>query len=202
VCGICGIVDPGGPVRREVLERMTATLSHRGPDDDGYYVAEPDSGPAAGLGFRRLSIIDVAGGHQPLGNEDESVWVILNGEIYNFVELRPELEARGHVFRTRTDTEVIVHLYEELGSACIERLHGMFALALWDARRRRLLLARDRFGKKPLYYFERDGLLVFGSELKALLQHPKCPRELDLESLELNLAFEYVPTPYAIFAGV
>ena len=188
---------------RDALERMTATLRHRGPDDDGYHLPEPEpGGPAVGLGFRRLSIIDVAGGHQPLANEDESVWVMLNGEIYNFVELRPELEARGHTFRTRTDTEVIVHLYEELGPQCIERLHGMFALALWDSRRGRLLLARDRFGKKPLYYFERDGLLVFGSELKALLQHEACPRELDLASVERYLAFEYVPSPYAIFAGV
>jgi asparagine synthase (glutamine-hydrolysing) len=203
VCGICGVVDPSGPVDRGVLERMALALRHRGPDDDGYYLPDPEThGPAVGLGFRRLSIIDVAGGAQPMANEDHSVWVVLNGEIYNFLELRGQLEAAGHVFSTRSDAEVIVHLYEDLGSKFVERLNGMFAIAVWDTKRGRLLLARDRLGEKPLYYSERGGLLLFASELKALLQHPACPRELDLESLERYLAFEYVPSPYAIFEGV
>jgi asparagine synthase (glutamine-hydrolysing) len=203
VCGICGAVDLEAPVRRDVVERMALALRHRGPDDDGYYFHTPDGGgPAVGLGFRRLSIIDVVGGAQPMQNEDGSLQLVFNGEIYNFVELRAELEAGGHVFRTGSDTEVIVHLYEDLGAACVERLRGMFAFAIWDAPRRRLFLARDRLGKKPLYYAERPGQLLFASELKSLLQHPACPRELDLASLERYLAFEYVPSPYAIFEGV
>src|SRR5690242_1307883 len=182
---------------------MTATLRHRGPDDDGYYLPEPGpSGPAVGFGFRRLSIIDVEGGHQPLSNEDGSVWLMLNGEIYNFAELRDRLEAAGHQFRTRSDSETIAHLYEEHGVGCLDLLNGMFALAIWDEPRGRLLIARDRMGKKPCYYVEKDGRLLFASELKALLQHPDCPRELDPVALEQYLALEYVPTPHAIFAGV
>ena len=203
MCGICGVVDTSGPVDPDVLERMTGTLRHRGPDDAAYYLPEPDAaGPAVGFGFRRLSIIDVEGGRQPLANEDESVWTMLNGEIYNFAELRAGLEAGGHVFRTNGDAETLVHLYEESGVDCTERLNGMFAFAVWDTRRRRLLLARDRLGKKPLYYVELDGGLLFGSELKALLAHPACPRELDRAALEHYLAFEYVPSPHAIFAGI
>src|SRR5690349_16671491 len=171
MCGICGVVDTAAPVDRGLLERMTQTLRHRGPDDDGFYLAEPNrSRPGVGLGFRRLSIIDVAGGAQPIPNEDRSIWVVLNGEIYNFVELRDELRAKGHRFRTLSDTEAIVHLYEELGPRCVERLRGMFALAIWDANVGRLLLARDRFGKKPLYYAELGGRFVFASEVKALLE--------------------------------
>jgi asparagine synthase (glutamine-hydrolysing) len=203
VCGICGVVDSAGPVDRDVLERMTGTLRHRGPDEEAYYLPAPDGDrPSVGFGFRRLSIIDVAGGHQPLANEDESVWTMLNGEIYNFAELRAGLEAGGHVFRTNGDAETLVHLYEESGLDCTERLNGMFAFAVWDTRRRRLLLARDRLGKKPLYYAELDGGLLFASELKALLQHPACPRDLDRAALEHYLAFEYVPSPHAIFSGV
>src|SRR5688572_19971144 len=163
-----------------MLERMTGTLRQRGPDEEASYLPEPDpSGPAVGFGFRRLSIIDVEGGRQPLANEDESVWTMLNGEIYNFAELRAGLEADGHVFRTNGDAETLVHLYEESGVDCTERLNGMFAFAVWDATRQRLLLARDRLGKKPLYYAELADGLLFGSELKALLGHPACPRELD-----------------------
>jgi asparagine synthase (glutamine-hydrolysing) len=204
VCGICGLVETAGPVDRDVLERMTGTLWHRGPDEEAYYLSEPDGyGPGVGFGFRRLSIIDVEGGHQPLTNEDGSVWTMLNGEIYNFAGLRAGLEAKGHVFSTNGDAETLVHLYEESGVDCTEPLNGMFAFAVWDTARRRLLLARDRLGKKPLYYIELgDGGLLFASELKALLQHPACPRELDRAALEHYLAFEYVPSPHAIFSGI
>ena len=149
MCGICGIfVLDGRPLLGEaVIRKMTATLRHRGPDDEGVYV-----GPGIGLGHRRLSIIDVSGGHQPIGNEDGSIWVLLNGEIYNHPELRRELSLRGHRFSTSSDTESIVHLYEEVGEACFARLRGMFAVAIWDSRQRRLLLARDRAGEKPLFY--------------------------------------------------
>jgi asparagine synthase (glutamine-hydrolysing) len=181
---------------------MTAVLQHRGPDDEGFFTREYEDGVAVGLGFRRLSIIDLASGNQPIGNEDGSVQVVFNGEIYNFLELREELEARGHRFSTQADTEVIPHLYEELGQRCVERLNGMFAFALWDGARRELLLARDRFGKKPLYYADVGRSLLFGSELKSLLEHPRCPTELDVQSLSRYLALEYVPTPFAIFEGV
>jgi asparagine synthase (glutamine-hydrolysing) len=201
MCGICGVVGRG-PVDREALGRMMDTLRHRGPDDDGSYVAEREDGTAVALGFRRLSIIDLESGNQPIANEDGSVRIVLNGEIYNFRELRAELDARGHRFATHGDAEVVVHLYEDQGARCVENLNGMFAFALWDERERRLLLARDRFGKKPLYYADVGGLLLFGSELKALLEHPACPHELDLGSLSRYLALEYVPTPHSIFAGV
>ena len=186
----------------EVLRRMADVLRHRGPDDEGFFSQEYDDGVGVGLGFRRLSIIDLASGNQPIGNESGSVQVVFNGEIYNFPELRADLEARGHRFATNADTEVIPHLYEEMGHRCAERLNGMFGFALWDADRRELVLARDRFGKKPLYYAEIGSSLIFGSELKSLLEHPSCPTELDLGSLSRYLALEYVPTPYAIFAGV
>ena len=201
MCGICGIVGSDG-VDRETLVRMTRVLRHRGPDDEGFYSREYEDGVAVGLGFRRLSIIDLESGNQPIGNEDGSVQVVLNGEIYNFPELRRELEAGGHRFATNADTEVIPHLYEEVGHRCVERLNGMFAFALWDATSRELLVGRDRFGKKPLYYAEVGRSLLFGSELKSLLEHPSCPTELDLESLSRYLALEYVPTPFSIFAGI
>jgi len=190
------------PVDREALARMTRVLYHRGPDDEGFYVEEYEDGVGVGLGFRRLSIIDLESGNQPIANEDRSVQLVFNGEIYNFRELRRELEGHGHRFATNADTEVIVHLYEDLGARCVERLNGMFAFALWDEARRELVLARDRFGKKPLYYSEFGRSLLFGSELKSLLEHPLCPRELDFESLSRYLALEYVPTPRSIFAGV
>src|SRR5262245_27923719 len=164
MCGIAGIFEfePRGEVSSDLIQRMTRTIVHRGPDDDGVFL-----GPGVGLGFRRLSIIDVAGGHQPIPNEDGTIWVMLNGEIYNYPELRGELEPRGHAFKTNSDTETIVHLYEEYGEGCFARLRGMFAIALWDANRRRLLLARDRVGKKPLFYMTDRRRLLFGSELKA-----------------------------------
>lgn len=201
MCGICGMVGPD-PVDREVLARMAGVLRHRGPDDRGFYVAEHEDGVAVGLGFRRLSIIDLDTGNQPISNEDGSVQLIFNGEVYNFRELRRHLEARGHRFATNADTEVIVHLYEDEGARCVERLNGMFAFALWDETRRELVLARDRFGKKPLYYAELGSSLLFASELKSLLEHPRCPRDLDFESLSRYLALEYVPTPRSIFEGV
>jgi asparagine synthase (glutamine-hydrolysing) len=201
MCGICGTVGPG-PIDREALVRMTRVLHHRGPDDEGFFVEEYEDGVAVGLGFRRLSIIDLETGNQPLANEDDSLQLVFNGEIYNFRELRRELEARGHRFSTKGDAEVVVHLYEDEGANCVERLNGMFAFALWDQGRRELVLARDRFGKKPLYYTEVGRTLLFGSELKALLEHPLCPRELDFESLCRYLALEYVPTPRSIFEHV
>ncbi len=199
MCGIAGIYRfDSAPVDPDLLSRMTAVLAHRGPDGDGVHVDGP-----AGLGHRRLSIIDLAGGAQPIGNEDGTVWVVLNGEIYNFRDLRADLEARGHRFATRSDTEAIVHLYEERGDDCVQALAGMFAFALWDSRRRRLLLARDRLGKKPLYYAHRPGrALTFGSELKAVLVDPQVPCEIDLEALDRYLGLLYIPAPATIFRDV
>jgi asparagine synthase (glutamine-hydrolysing) len=195
MCGVCGIVSMNGaPVERNVLEEMSATLIHRGPDSSGIHV-----NGHAGIAARRLAIIDLAGGDQPIANEDETVHVVQNGEIYNYRELRGELESRGHRFRTKSDTEVIVHLYEEHGAGFAERLRGMFAIALWDAREQRLVLARDRFGIKPLYYRVRDGSLSFASELKALLRMPGFGREIDLGALDAFLAFGFVPAPFTIF---
>src|SRR5213083_2530322 len=166
MCGIVGIVklNPIETVDGACLTRMRDVLHHRGPDDEGLLIDGP-----VGLGHRRLAIVDVAGGHQPMANEDQTVWIVFNGEIYNHAELRPELEARGHRYRTRSDTETILHLYEEEGDRCVERLRGMFAFALWDRRRRRLLLARDRLGIKPLYYAVTERELLFASEIKAIL---------------------------------
>ena len=199
---VCGIVSNAGGVDVAALESMTAALRHRGPDAEGYYVSPAADAPAVGLGFRRLAIIDLESGNQPIGNEDRAVWLVFNGEIYNFPELRRELEGKGHRFATHTDCECIVHLYEELGARCVTRLNGMFAFAIWDERRQELLLARDRFGKKPLYYAETPTGLIFGSELKSVLRHPECPRDLDVQSLARYLAFEYVPEPHSIISGV
>ncbi len=198
MCGIAGIVSLNGrPVSEEEIRAMCAVLAHRGPDDEGRYV-----GDGVGLGSRRLSIIDLATGHQPIANEDRSVWVVLNGEIYNFQELRAELETRGHRFSTATDTEIIVHLYEEYGPACITRLRGMFACAVWDGRRRQLLLARDRLGIKPLYYAESGGRLVFASELKALLQLPEIERRLNWRAVGHLFAFLTTPQDESILQGI
>jgi asparagine synthase (glutamine-hydrolysing) len=199
MCGIAGFVNGGSAAAdREVLARMTATLAHRGPDGDGFYT----DGPVA-LGHRRLAIIDVAGGAQPLANEDGSVWVTYNGELYNELALRAGLRDRGHFYKTASDTESLVHLYEEHGPDFARKLNGQFALAIWDARRARLVLARDRMGQKPLYYCETPGGgLVFGSEPKALLKHPDVPRRLDRGSLARYLFYEYVPAPHSIWEGV
>jgi asparagine synthase (glutamine-hydrolysing) len=196
MCGICGVVasEREGAPDLEAVSRMCGRLVHRGPDDDGLF----HEGPVA-LAARRLSIIDLHGGHQPIANEDGSAVVVQNGEIYNYRELKRELEGRGHRFATDCDTEVLVHLYEEHGDAFVERLRGMFAIALWDKRRRRLLLARDRFGIKPLYYRVVDGGISFASELKAMLEQPGFSREIDPKAVSAYLAFNSIPAPLTIF---
>jgi asparagine synthase (glutamine-hydrolysing) len=199
VCGIAGYLnlDPRHHVDPRIVKAMTGAIVHRGPDDEGFHV----EGPVA-LGMRRLSIIDLSTGHQPIGNEDGTVWVVFNGEIYNYLEIREDLIGRGHTFRTRSDTEVLVHLYEEVGDDFVTRINAMSALALWDGRRRRLVLARDRMGKKPLHYAMTRDALVFGSELKSILKHPGVAATLDTASLARYLAHEYVPCPDTIFAGI
>ncbi|MBS0366435.1 MAG: amidotransferase 1, exosortase A system-associated [Proteobacteria bacterium] len=200
MCGITGIVDLAGTraVDEGVLRAMNASLSHRGPDGDGFHIE-----PGVGLGHRRLSIIDLAGGRQPLYNEDHSVVVTFNGEIFNFMEIEAELVRRGHTFRTRSDTEVIVHAWEEWGAECLARFNGMFAFALWDRRQQTLFLARDRLGVKPLYYaWLADGRLVFGSELKALLACPQVPRRIDPRAIEEYFTFSYVADPRTIYRDV
>jgi asparagine synthase (glutamine-hydrolysing) len=199
MCGICGVVSfqPDIPVDRSVLQRMNASIRHRGPDDEGYY-----QDGQANLAMRRLSIIDLHTGQQPISNETGDVWVIYNGEIYNFKDVRAALENRGHTFKTQTDTEIIVHAYEEYGDECVKHFNGMFAIALWDARKRRLFLARDRVGIKPLYYWADQTRLVFASELKALILHPDVPRQTNLAALDLFLTLEYVPAPHTIYEGV
>ena len=180
MCGIAGFVNHAGqPADRGIVARMTATLAHRGPDGEGFYC----EGPVA-LGHRRLSIIDVAGGAQPMSNEDDTIWITYNGELYNELELRKELEGKGHRYRTACDTESLVHLYEEEGLDFARRLNGMFAAAIWDSKRGRLVLVRDRMGQKPLFYGGLgDGGLAFGSEPKSLLEHPGIGRTLDQASL-------------------
>ena len=198
MCGIAGIVSLSDrPVLAEEVRDMCAAIVHRGPDDDGYY-----TGDGVGLGMRRLSIIDIDGGRQPVRNEDGSVRVVFNGEIYNFRELRQDLIKRGHIFSTRTDTEVIVHLYEEYGKHCVDHLRGMFGFALWDARRRQLLLARDRIGIKPLYYAEVNGRVLFGSELKSLLQCGDLDRSLNWSAVAHYFTFLTTPPGDAIIQGV
>ncbi len=199
MCGITGIFETRGKgeIARDVLARMNESQHHRGPDEGSYHVE-----PGLGLGHRRLSIIDVATGQQPIFNEDGSVVVIYNGEIYNYQELIPELVALGHVFRTKSDTEVIVHAWEAWGEACVERFRGMFTFALWDRNRETLFLARDRLGVKPLYYaFLPDGKFIFGSELKSLLAHGGLARDLDPHAVEEYFALGYVPEPRTIFSG-
>jgi len=199
MCGICGIFEfeQQREIARELVHCMTETIVHRGPDDEGIYV-----GPGIGLGFRRLSIIDVAGGHQPIPNEDGRIWVMLNGEIYNYPELHRELVERGHRFSTRSDTETIVHLYEEYGEECFARLRGMFAIALWDSRERKLLLARDRVGKKPLFYARDAKRILFGSELKCLLAGDSPSRDIDIQALSDYFSLGYVPAPKTIYRAV
>ena len=199
MCGIAGIYNfkTLKPVSFGVLEAMTDTLVHRGPDDKGFYLSGP-----VGLGHRRLSIIDLEGGRQPLANEDQTVWVVFNGEIYNFADLQTELVSKGHVFKTRSDTEVIVHLYEEEREKCFQRLRGMFAIALWDGQNRKLLLARDRVGKKPLFYFYDGSRVVFASEMKAILKVPDVPREIDPEAVSDYFSLLYIPAPKSIFKHI
>jgi asparagine synthase (glutamine-hydrolysing) len=198
MCGIAGFVSfDGRPADAGILQAMTARLRHRGPDGQGVHC---DGG--AGLGHRRLSILDLEGGAQPMTTRDGTAWITFNGEIYNFVELRSELEARGHPFETRSDTEVILHLYEERGPDCVEALRGMFAFALWDPGRRRLVLARDRVGIKPLYYHQDGTTLVFASEIKALLVHPAVPARIDPAALSRFLTYQYIPGPGTAYAGI
>jgi asparagine synthase (glutamine-hydrolysing) len=202
MCGICGVVNlspVADGIDEPTLRTMTDTLRHRGPDDEGYFVA-PDR--RLGLGFRRLSIVDLVTGDQPMSNEDGSLWLVFNGEIYNHAEHRPGLEARGHRFHSRCDAEVILHLYEEYGEDCVHHLRGMFAFALWDSRRRRVMLARDRIGVKPLYFAVLPRLLLFGSEIKALFAHPALAPRFDEDALSLYLTFASVPAPRTLFAGV
>jgi asparagine synthase (glutamine-hydrolysing) len=198
MCGISGIFDFGAqPVDKVVLANMTAAMRHRGPDGDGLYFSR-----GLGLGHRRLSIIDLEGGAQPISNEDGTIEVVFNGEIFNFIELRSELQSLGHIFKTRSDTEVIVHAYEAWGPACVNRFNGMFAFALWDSKKDQLLLARDHLGVKPLYYLSVGKKLIFGSEVKVLLTHPECPREVDLRSLGQLFTLRYVPSPNTLFDGI
>lgn len=199
MCGICGklIFDHEARVSPALIKSMADTISHRGPDDDGYFVSGP-----VGFGFRRLSIIDLSGGHQPLSNEDGSVHIIFNGEIYNYQELRQYLLGRGHIFRTQTDTETIVHLYEELGEACVEKLRGMFAFAIWDDRSKSLFLARDRVGIKPLYYSQTPNSVVFASEIKAILADPEMKAEVRPSMIDRFLTFDYIPGEETLFENI
>jgi asparagine synthase (glutamine-hydrolysing) len=202
MCGIAGICHFGrsDPIDIDLLCRVRDAMEHRGPDDAGHWV---EAGGTVGLAHRRLSIVDLSpDARQPMSNEGDSVWVTFNGEIYNHADWRPRLEQRGHRFRSRSDTEVILHLYEEYGLDCVKHLDGMFAFAIWDRAARRLMLARDRLGVKPLYYVERNGMLAFASEIKALLVHPEIPRELDRDSLGLYLALKTVPSPRTLFSGI
>ena len=199
MCGICGIVnfDRSEPVDPDLVERMTTAMVHRGPDDDGYFVEAN-----AGFGHRRLSIIDLGGGKQPIFNEDGSILIVFNGEIYNYAELTAKLTGLGHTFQSRSDTEAIVHAYEQYGDACVDHLRGMFAFAIWDRRCKRLLVARDRLGIKPLYFYQCDGFLAFASEIKSLLQIPAVSRVVNPEALEPYLTLRYVPGPQTMFKGI
>jgi asparagine synthase (glutamine-hydrolysing) len=199
MCGICGIYnfDRGRAVDRRALETMNRRIAHRGPDDEGFYVSGN-----VGLAMRRLSIVDLQTGQQPITNEDETIWLVYNGEIYNHEELRAQLIARGHRFRSRSDTETIVHLYEEYGSGCVNRLRGMFAFALWDTRQQRLFVARDRLGIKPLYFQMCRDKFVFGSEIKAILAHPDVQAEFNLGVLSEYLAFGYLAGPRTFFREI
>lgn len=199
MCGICGYIYSDRSKRHSeaVLKNMTATLSLRGPDDEGYYLKDN-----AALGHRRLSIIDLSTGHQPMFNEDGSIVIVFNGEIYNFQDIKEALIKKGHVFKTHSDTEVIIHAYEEYGEDCLKLFNGMFAFALWDSKSQRLFLARDRFGKKPLYYAIFDNQFIFGSELKAILKHPSVRKEIDYNALSKYLAYEYIPAPLTIFKNI
>ncbi len=201
MCGIAGMFNyrTGAPLDREVLQRMTGVLSHRGPDGEGMYVSSEGD---LGLGHRRLSIIDLTSGGQPMAESTGEVWIVFNGEIYNFPDLKRELQAKGHRFRTASDTEVIPVLYKEEGEEGFARLNGIFAFALYDSRRRRLILARDHFGVKPLYYAMAGGTLVFGSEIKAILEHPALSRRLDLTALNSFLTYRYNPSPQTMLEGI
>jgi len=200
MCGICGKLycNPMRKAEQNNISAMASVLAHRGPDDHGIYVDGP-----VGIGHQRLSIIDISpAGHQPMSNEDGSIWIVFNGEIYNFEELRMELQGKGHVFTSHTDTETIIHLYEEEDTDCLNRLRGMFAFAIWDSTKQRLFIARDRVGKKPLVYAVTDDAIIFASEIKALLQDPSVTAEVDCEALHHYLTYQYVPSPWTMFKGI
>ena len=199
MCGICGKLDfDGKGPNKDLLERMCRSFSYRGPDDEGIFIAPP-----IGLGHRRLSIIDLsAAGHQPMSNEDETIWLVFNGEIYDFENLRQELEKKGHILKSRTDCETIIHLYEEEGIHGLKRLNGMFAFALWDIRQQRLFLVRDRLGIKPLHYYWDGAKLLFASEIKAILCDPEVSRDIDQEALRLYLTLNFIPAPWTIFKNL
>jgi asparagine synthase (glutamine-hydrolysing) len=198
VCGIAGIVrSDGRDVDQELVHRMCDAIRHRGPDEDGFYFKGP-----AGLGMRRLAIIDLKGGQQPIHNQDRTAWIVFNGEIYNYLELREKLEKLGHTFYTNSDTEAIVHAYDRYGSDCPKHLRGMFAFAIWDERTQELFVARDRVGKKPLLYAQVNGEFVFGSEFSALLQHPSVSREIEPEALHHYLSFMCVPAPLTAYRAI
>jgi asparagine synthase (glutamine-hydrolysing) len=201
MCGIVGIIDLEQPVELTLLKRMTDIITHRGPDEEGFYI---DKNKQVGLGFRRLSIIDLKRGSQPMANEDESIRIVFNGEIYNYLELRSELKRRGHRFHTETDTECIIHGYEEFGENIFSRLNGMFAVALWDERKKRLLLARDRAGEKPLHYFFDGQTFLFASEIKSLLLHPAVEktRAIDWEALDEYFSYGFISAPKTIYKDI
>src|SRR5499427_3807191 len=199
MCGICGIFfkDRDWRVQGDALARMNRSIVHRGPDDEGFFVEEN-----IGLAMRRLSIIDVKSGHQPIANENRDIWIVFNGEIYNHDELRKDLESRGHQYRTRSDTETIVHLYEQYGQDCVKHLRGMFAFVIWDRRQRTLFAARDRMGIKPLYYRWDGTSFLFGSEIKAILEYPGVDAEFDRGTLAEYLAFGYITGPQTMYTGI
>src|SRR2546426_3008217 len=198
MCGIAGIVrSDGAQIDRDLLARMNDAIRHRGPDDDGFYF-----GDGAGLAMRRLAIIDLKGGHQPIHNSDRTAWIVFNGEIYNYLELRRQLEALGHLFYTDSDTEAIIHAYDEYGTDCPKYLRGMFAFAIWDERKKSLFVARDRVGKKPLLYAQVSGQLIFASEFSALLRHPEVSRDVDFEALHYYLSFICVPAPLTAYRAI
>jgi asparagine synthase (glutamine-hydrolysing) len=199
MCGICGKVNiDGTPVDGTLIGNMAEVLAHRGPDDSGFFVKD-----GLGLGHRRLSVIDLsAAAHQPMGSDDGILWIVFNGEIYNFISLKEELLAKGHSFRSNSDTEVILHLYREEGTDCVKRLRGMFAFAIWDEREKSLFLARDRVGKKPLFYYHDQKSFVFGSEIKAILQDPSVPRKPDYSAIHHYLTWQCVPAPFSAFEGI
>jgi asparagine synthase (glutamine-hydrolysing) len=200
MCGICGIFNfsSNQPVESDSLARMTRTIVHRGPDDDGTFFSG-----SLGLGFRRLSIIDLSpAGHQPMSDKERQTWVVFNGEIYNYLELRKELEAHGRSFRSNSDTEVIVQGYKQWGDDVLNRLNGMFGLAIWDETKRRLIVARDAMGIKPIYYAIRNGTLFFGSEIRPVLAGLQTRRSTDPVALNLFLRYRYTPSPFTLFSGI
>ncbi len=202
MCGICGKIDlRGHPIPRELITKMTDSLSSRGPDDQGIY--ESKTPVSISLGHRRLSIVDVSpAGRQPMSNENNDIWLIFNGEIYNHQYLRRSLEAHGHRFTSKTDSEVILHLYEDMGIDCLKELNGMFAFCLWDSRTQTMFLCRDRAGIKPLVYAWDRHTLIFASEIRSLMTDPSVSREMDLEALDLYLTFNYIPSPHTIYKNI